>query len=127
MTLIEWGDAVGALLPEDAPERRVYLPPGLWHRFAEDEGTVLDGPGWHTLAAREVPAAVLVRPDGPPESRTLTVWASTQAPHRLRSSLAAGLGLPDDQVQVERVGAAVATVAASMGSRRRSSRPWSVM
>jgi alpha-D-xyloside xylohydrolase len=54
-------DLLVAPLFEDAPERRVYLPPGRWHRFAEDEGTALDGPGWHTLAAREVPAAVLVR------------------------------------------------------------------
>lgn len=54
-------DLLVAPLFEDGPERRVYLPPGRWHRFAEDAGTALDGPGWHTLAAREVPAAVLVR------------------------------------------------------------------
>jgi alpha-D-xyloside xylohydrolase len=54
-------DLLVAPLFEDATERRVYLPPGLWHRFAEDEGTALDGPAWHTLAVEKVPAAVLVR------------------------------------------------------------------
>jgi alpha-D-xyloside xylohydrolase len=54
-------DLLVAPLFEDASERRVYLPPGRWHRFAENEGVELDGPGWHTLAVQEVPAAVLVR------------------------------------------------------------------
>jgi alpha-D-xyloside xylohydrolase len=54
-------DLLVAPLFEDASERQVYLPPGRWHRFAEDEGTALDGPGWHRLAVEEVPAAVLVR------------------------------------------------------------------
>jgi alpha-D-xyloside xylohydrolase len=54
-------DLLVAPLFEEATERRVYLPPGRWHRFAEDEGAELDGPGWHVLAAEEIPAAVLVR------------------------------------------------------------------
>jgi alpha-D-xyloside xylohydrolase len=54
-------DLLVAPLFKDASERRVYLPPGRWHRFAEDEGVALDGPGWHTLAVQDVPAAVLVR------------------------------------------------------------------
>jgi alpha-D-xyloside xylohydrolase len=54
-------DLLVAPLFEDVSERQVYLPPGRWQRFAEDEGTALDGPGWHTLAVEEVPAAVLVR------------------------------------------------------------------
>jgi alpha-D-xyloside xylohydrolase len=52
-------DLLVAPLFEDLPERRVYVPPGRWHRFAEDEGGALDGPGWHTVAVREVPAVVL--------------------------------------------------------------------
>jgi alpha-D-xyloside xylohydrolase len=54
-------DLLVAPLFENVSERAVYLPPGRWHRFAEDEGVSLDGPGWHTLAAEEVPAVVLVR------------------------------------------------------------------
>jgi hypothetical protein len=40
--------------------------PGRWHRIAEDEGTALDGPAWHTLEVEEVPAAVLVRDGASP-------------------------------------------------------------
>jgi alpha-D-xyloside xylohydrolase len=54
-------DLLVAPLFEDAAERRVYLPPGRWHRFGDDEGAGHDGPGWHTLAIGELPAAVLVR------------------------------------------------------------------
>ena len=50
-----------APLFDEGTAREVYLPPGRWRRFAEDEGTELDGPGWHTLVAEEVPAVVLVR------------------------------------------------------------------
>jgi hypothetical protein len=39
---------------------------GRWHRFAEDEGTALDGPAWHTLEVEEVPAVVLVRDGASP-------------------------------------------------------------
>jgi alpha-D-xyloside xylohydrolase len=35
-------DLLVAPLFEDVSERRVYLPPGRWHRFAEDEGTAFD-------------------------------------------------------------------------------------
>jgi alpha-D-xyloside xylohydrolase len=38
-------DLLVAPLFEDVSERRVYLPPGRWHRFAEDEGTALDWDG----------------------------------------------------------------------------------
>jgi alpha-glucosidase (family GH31 glycosyl hydrolase) len=55
-----------APLFEDTSERRVYLPLGRWHRFAEDEGTALDGPGWHAVAVEEVPAVVLVRDGASP-------------------------------------------------------------
>jgi alpha-D-xyloside xylohydrolase len=54
-------DLLVAPLFENASERRLYLPPGRWHRFAEDERTALDGPGWHLLEVGEVPAAMLVR------------------------------------------------------------------
>jgi alpha-D-xyloside xylohydrolase len=54
-------DVLVAPLFEDVSERRVYLPPGRWRRFAEDEGTALEGPAWHTLAVREVPVVALVR------------------------------------------------------------------
>jgi alpha-glucosidase (family GH31 glycosyl hydrolase) len=54
-------DLLVAPLFEDSSERRVYLSPGRWQRFAEDEGTALDGPGWHMLEVDELPAAVLVR------------------------------------------------------------------
>jgi alpha-D-xyloside xylohydrolase len=59
-------DLLVAPLFEDVSERRLYLPPGRWHRFAEDEGTALDGPAWHTLEVEEVPAAVLVRDGASP-------------------------------------------------------------
>jgi alpha-D-xyloside xylohydrolase len=59
-------DLLVAPLFEDVSERRLYLPPGRWHRFAEDEGTALDGPAWHTLEVEQVPAAVLVRDGASP-------------------------------------------------------------
>jgi Glycosyl hydrolases family 31 len=59
-------DLLVAPLFENVSERRVYLPPGRWHRFAEDEGTALDGPGWHALAVEEVPAVVLVQDGASP-------------------------------------------------------------
>ncbi|MGE3913611.1 MAG: xanthine dehydrogenase family protein molybdopterin-binding subunit, partial [Chloroflexota bacterium] len=43
------------------------------------------------------PRGLLVRPEA---DGGLMVWASTQAPHRLRSSLAAGLGLAEDRIRV---------------------------
>jgi alpha-D-xyloside xylohydrolase len=52
---------VAPLFESAAAERTVYLPPGRWERFAEDEGTALEGPRWHTLRVEEVPAVVLVR------------------------------------------------------------------
>jgi alpha-D-xyloside xylohydrolase len=54
-------DLLVAPLLESGRDRAVYLPPGRWRRFAEEEGRALDGPGWHTLATEAVPAAVLVR------------------------------------------------------------------
>jgi alpha-D-xyloside xylohydrolase len=52
---------VAPLFESAAAERTVYLPPGRWERFAEDEGAALEGPRWHTLRVEEVPAVVLVR------------------------------------------------------------------
>jgi alpha-D-xyloside xylohydrolase len=54
-------DLLVAPLLQEAAERRVYLPPGCWRRFVDEEGRTLEGPGWQTLAISEVPAAVLVR------------------------------------------------------------------
>lgn len=54
-------DLLVAPLFEDASERRLYLPPGRWHRFSDDEPASLEGPGWHLLEVGEVPAAMLVR------------------------------------------------------------------
>ena len=60
------GPAGGAVVRGGRASAALYLPPGRWHRFAEDEGTAVDGPGWHTLAVEEVPAAVLVRDGASP-------------------------------------------------------------
>jgi carbon-monoxide dehydrogenase large subunit len=43
------------------------------------------------------PRGLLARPTG---DGGLTIWASTQAPHRLRHSLAAGLGLDEARIRV---------------------------
>jgi aerobic carbon-monoxide dehydrogenase large subunit len=43
------------------------------------------------------PRGLLVKPE---PGGSLTVWASTQATHRLRSSLAAGLGIPEERIRV---------------------------
>jgi hypothetical protein len=39
---------------------------GRWHRFAEREGTALDGPAWHRLEVEALPAVVLVRDGASP-------------------------------------------------------------
>jgi len=44
------------------------------------------------------PRGAVARPD--PAAGELTVWASTQVPHSLRSSIATALGLPEHQIRV---------------------------
>jgi len=48
-----------APLFEPSKRRRIYLPPGRWHRF--ESGEALTGPGWHIVPIDELPAVVLVR------------------------------------------------------------------
>lgn len=52
-------DFLVAPLLEDAPERDVYLPPGLWTDY--EGGEVHAGSGWRRLRAGEIPAVMLVR------------------------------------------------------------------
>jgi alpha-D-xyloside xylohydrolase len=44
---------------EDAPERNVYLPPGLWTDY--QSGETYEGAGWHRIRAGEIPTVMLVR------------------------------------------------------------------
>jgi alpha-D-xyloside xylohydrolase len=52
-------DILVAPLMEDAPERNVYLPPGLWTDYQTGES--YGGARWHAISAGEIPAVMLVR------------------------------------------------------------------
>ena len=98
-----------AALRPGAPQLHASVPGNVSYRVRRVNGDV---EGAFARAAHRVtararhhriagvpmePRGLLVRPS---EDGGLTVWASTQAPHRLRSSLAAGLGLAEGRVRV---------------------------
>jgi len=52
-------DILVAPLLEDAPERNVYLPPGLWTDY--QTGETYEGAGWHRIRAGKIPTVMLIR------------------------------------------------------------------
>ena len=52
-------DVLVAPLMQDAPEREVYLPPGLWTDY--QTGETYEGPGWHRIRGGEIPIVMLIR------------------------------------------------------------------
>ena len=52
-------DILVAPLLEGAPERAVYLPPGLWTDY--QTGETYEGAGWHRIRAGEIPTVMLIR------------------------------------------------------------------
>ena len=52
-------DLLVAPLMENAPDRNVYLPPGLWIDY--QTGEAYGGAGWHRIRAGEIPTVMLVR------------------------------------------------------------------
>ncbi|WP_432839597.1 xanthine dehydrogenase family protein molybdopterin-binding subunit [Dactylosporangium sp. CA-092794] len=77
---------------------RDFGPPiddGVWRRAA----VVVEASYRQQLLAHTYmePKAILVRPE---PGGGLTVWASHQAPHRLRRDLAGGFGLPEERIRV---------------------------
>ena len=57
----------------------------------------------HIVSPRQValaiePRGVLANPD--PMGKSLTVWLSTQGPHRVRADLAATLGMPENKIRL---------------------------
>jgi alpha-D-xyloside xylohydrolase len=52
-------DILVAPLMEDAPEREVYLPPGLWTDY--QTGEAYGGAGWHRIRAGEIPIVMLIK------------------------------------------------------------------
>jgi alpha-D-xyloside xylohydrolase len=52
-------DLLVAPLMEEAPDRKVYLPPGLWIDY--QGGRVYEGTRWHNMQVGELPVALLVR------------------------------------------------------------------
>jgi alpha-D-xyloside xylohydrolase len=52
-------DILVAPLTESAPDRDVYLPPGLWVDY--QTGEAHEGARWHRIQAREIPTVMLAR------------------------------------------------------------------
>jgi alpha-D-xyloside xylohydrolase len=52
-------DVLIAPLMEDAPDRNVYLPPGLWTDY--QTGETYGGAGWHRIRSGEIPIVMLIR------------------------------------------------------------------
>jgi alpha-D-xyloside xylohydrolase len=44
---------------EEAPDRKVYLPPGSWIDY--QDGRVYEGARWHSMRAGKIPVVMLVR------------------------------------------------------------------
>lgn len=78
-TVMKYGDADAAFA--SAPHR-------LHERFHMHKG------GGHSIETR----ALIARPD--PNDDVLTVWSTTQMPHRARALLVAALGLPEHRIRV---------------------------
>ncbi|MCC7372745.1 MAG: xanthine dehydrogenase family protein molybdopterin-binding subunit [Chloroflexi bacterium] len=102
------GTPAAALRP-DAPRLHAEVPGNVSYRVTKTYGDV-DGAfarAAHRVAARVEhqriagvpmePRGLLVSPD---QSGNLMVWASSQAPHRLRLSLASGLGIDAERIRV---------------------------
>ena len=101
--------SVAAALAQGAPRLHEELPDNVAYRFEKSGGDV---EGAFSRAARVVrvearhsrvagvplePRGIVALPTGTDE---LTVWASCQAPHEYRASLARGLGLADHALRV---------------------------
>ena len=52
-------DLLVAPLMEEAPDRKVYLPPGSWIDYQDDK--VYEGARWHDMQVGELPVVMLIR------------------------------------------------------------------